>query len=138
MMTRKEYDLGAGELEVLKALWDIGPATVRAVMNHLHAQGRRPAYTTVQTTLTRLEQKGFVRSDKSDFAFVYRAKVTRQSIMRSRLHELVDKLYDGAAGPLVLQLIRDERLTPDEISALHDLIDRLDAASPGEDEERKP
>ena len=127
-MARREYDLGAVELEVLKALWDEGPATVRAVMNHLHGCGRRPAYTTVQTVLTRLEQKGFVTSDKTGLAYVYRPKISRARISRSRLRALLDQLYDGAAGPLVLQLVKDQHLTPGEISQLQQLIDKLDAS----------
>ncbi len=125
-MARRESDLGAAELEVLRTLWDLGPASVREVMNHLHERGRRVAYTTVLTYLTRLEQKGFVRSDKSELAYVYRAKVSRQRITRSRVKTLLQQLYDGAAGPLVLELIRSEKLTSDELGELHDLIDRLD------------
>ena len=128
-MAQREYDLGAAELEVLKVLWDEGPATVREVLNHLRARGRRLAYTTVLTTLTRLEQKGFVTNDKSGLAYVYRARVTRQRFSRSRVKALVQQLYDGAAGPVVLELIRTERLTPDEIEELQKLIDRLDSKS---------
>lgn len=126
-MAGRQYDLGEAELEVLKTLWDHGTATVREVLSHLHQQGRRVAYTTVQTLLTRLEQKGYVRSDKSELAFVYRAKLTRDRVTRSRLKALVRQLYDGAAGPMVLQLIRTERFTRKEVAELQDLIDRLDS-----------
>ena len=87
------------------------------------------AYTTAQTLLTRLEQKGYVRSNKSDFAFVYRAKVTRNRVTQSRLKTLMSQLYDGAAGPLVLQLVRSEQLTAAEIDELHKLVDGLDRES---------
>jgi len=123
----REYELGDAELEVLKALWDQGPSTVRAVLNRLHQRGRRVAYTTVLTFLTRLEQKGFVRSDKSDRAYVYRPAVSRERVTRSRLRTLVRQLYDGAAGPLVLQLVRTERFTAGEIAELQKLLDRGDA-----------
>ncbi|RME40079.1 MAG: BlaI/MecI/CopY family transcriptional regulator [Planctomycetota bacterium] len=126
-MPPRGYDLGNAEVEVLRALWDRGPSTVRDVLTCLHERGRRVAYTTVQTLLTRLEQKGYVHSDKSDFAYVYRAKLTRNRLMRSRLKELVALLCDGTAGPLALQLIRSEQFTAEEIQALQDLIDRLDA-----------
>ena len=84
------------------------------------------AYTTVQTLLTRLEQKDYVSSNKSELAFVYRAKLTRDRVTRSRLQVLLKQLYDGAAGPLVLQLIRTERFTKGEVEELQALIDRLD------------
>ena len=107
-MAERLHDLGSAELEVL---------------NHLHEHGRRLAYTTVQTLLTRLEQKRFVASDKSDLAHVFRAKVTRERVTRSRLRTLLTQLYDGAAGPLVLQLLRTERLTAEEIDELQKLIE---------------
>jgi BlaI family penicillinase repressor len=126
-MAPRESDLGTAELEVLKALWEHGPATVREVLNHLHEQGRKPAYTTVLTHLTRLEQKGFVKSDKSGVAYVYRPAVTRARITKSRLRSLIEQLYDGDAAPLVLQLMREQKFSPDEIAELQALIDRLDA-----------
>ena len=125
-MAGRQYDLGAAELAVLKVLWEHGPATVREVLTRLHESGRQVAYTTVQTLLTRLEQKRFVTCDKSELAFVYRARLTRQRLTRSRLKSLVNQLYDGAAGPLVLQLIRMEHFTAPEIDELQKLIERLD------------
>lgn len=119
-------DLGESELAVLRVLWDHGPQTVREVMQRLHERGRRVAYTTVLTFLARLEQKGSVTSDKRDLAYVYRAKASRTSVTRSRVKALLEELYDGAAGPVVMHLVENERLTPDELSQLRKLIDDLD------------
>ena len=126
-MPPREADLGEAELEVLKALWDDTPMTVREVMNLLHQQGRKVAYTTVLTFLARLEQKGYVKSDKSELAYVYRPLVSREGVAKSRLKSFLSQLYDGAAGPLVLQLMRDEKFSSDEIAELQKLIDRLDS-----------
>ena len=126
-MTPREADIGEAELEVLQTLWEHGPATVREVMNKLHEHGRQLAYTTVLTFLTRLEQKGCVTSDKSDLAYVYRPKVTRDKVSRTRLDAVLDSFYDGSPGPLVLQLIREGKFTGDEIAELQDVIDALDA-----------
>lgn len=131
-MADHEYELGAAELEVLKTLWDEGPGTVRQVLERLHARGRIVAYTTAQTFLARLEQKGVVKSDKSGFAFIYRPTVTRERVTRSRLRALLEELYDGAAGPAVLQLVRSEKLTPAEIEQLQRLIDELDTKRRGQ------
>jgi predicted transcriptional regulator len=119
-MAPRETDLGTAELEVLKALW---------VMNTLHEQGRQVAYTTVLTFLTRLEQKGFVKSNKSEVAYVYRPAVTRARITKSRLRSLIEQLYDGDAAPLVLQLMREQNFTADEIAELQKLIDHLDTGA---------
>ncbi len=126
-MAPREGDLGTAELEVLKTLWDEGPCTVRQVLNHLHEQGRQVAYTTVLTFLSRLEQKRFVKSDKSDQAYVYRPLVSRQKVTTSRLRAVIEQLYDGAAAPMVLQLMREEHFSVDEIAALQNLIDQLDS-----------
>ncbi|MCH7720233.1 MAG: BlaI/MecI/CopY family transcriptional regulator [Planctomycetes bacterium] len=126
-MAEREYDLGSAELEVLRVLWDEGAATVREVMNILHHQGRQVAYTTVLTFLTRLEQKGFVASDKTDVAYIYKPKLSRDRVRKSRLRNLVRQLYDGAPGPLVLQLVRQGKLSGSEIAELQALIERLDA-----------
>lgn len=125
-MARGRNDLGPAEFEVLRALWELGPANVRGVLEHLHARGRNVAYTTVQTMLGRLEQKDYVRSDKSEQAFIYRAKVTRERFSQNRLRTLLDQLYDGAAGTLALQLLRNEKLSPEELDELRKLIDELD------------
>jgi predicted transcriptional regulator len=135
-MGLREYELGEAELQVLKALWDAGPATVRDVMKRLHASGRRVAYTTVLTFLTRLEQKGYVRSDKSDLAYVYRAVASRNQVTRSRVKAVMDALFDGEAAPLVLQLMKTERFSADEIAELQRLIDQLETRHAGRNETR--
>lgn len=126
-MADRDFELGSAELEVLRALWENGPSTVRHVLNHLHGHRRKLAYTTVLTFLTRLEQKGYVVSDKSEVAYVYRATLSRDRIRRSKLKNLVQELYDGVPGSLVLQLIRTQKFTREEIVELQELIDRLDA-----------
>ena len=126
-MAKVETDLSPAELEVLKTLWEESPATVRQVMNCLHERGRKLAYTTVLTFLTRLEQKGFVRSDKSELAYLYRPQVSRERVSKSRLQSLLHELYDGAAAPLVLQLVREESFTKEEIAQLQTLIDQVDS-----------
>jgi predicted transcriptional regulator len=126
-MADRRYELGDAELEVLSVLWDSGPCTVRQVLEHLREAGRRVAYTTVLTFLTRMEQKGVVESDKTGIAYVYRASVTRDRYRRSRLKSLMGQLYGGEAAPLVLQLMKTQRFSKEEIAALRKLIKELDA-----------
>lgn len=125
-MPDRHPDMGSAELEVLNILWDHGASTVRQVLEHLHANGRRLAYTTVLTYLSRLEQKGLVQSNKKDIAYVYRPAVSRERVRRSRLKAMLSQLYDGAAGALVLQLIKTQKFTPQEIEELQELITRLE------------
>lgn len=126
-MSKRYHELGESELEVLVALWDEGPATVRDILNVLRNRGRHLAYTTVQTFLTRLESKGLAASNKSGLAFVYRARVSRREVTRSRLNSVIKQLFDGAPGPLVLQLMQTERFLPEEIAEFRRLIEHLDS-----------
>jgi predicted transcriptional regulator len=125
-------DLPPAELEVLKVLWNEAPLSVREVMNRLHAQGRELAYTTVLTFLSRLEQKGCVRSRKEGMAKLYEPAMTRDRVERSRLRSLLDELYDGSAAPLILRLVAEAPLTADELGELQALIDRLDEDGTGD------
>lgn len=129
-MAKREIELGDAELAVLRALWEGGPQTVRDVMNRLHERGKKVAYTTVLTFLTRLEQKGVAESDKRDQAYIYRAKVSRESVTRARMRAVVDQLFDGAAGPALLHLIEHERLSADDLAQLRRLVDELDKRKP--------
>jgi predicted transcriptional regulator len=114
------------ELEVLKVLWEQGPGTVRDLEEILRRRGRRWAYTTVQTLLARLSSKGYVASDKSGVAHVYRAVVTRDRLLRQRLRQLADDLCEGTASPLVLALVEGQRFSPEEIEEFRRLLDELD------------
>ncbi len=114
------------ELEVLKALWDHGPGTVRDINAVLRRRGRRWAYTTVQTLLGRLQAKGYVASDKAGLAHVYAAAVSRDKLLRLRLRELSDDLCKGTATPLVLALVEDRRWSAADLAQLRQLLDELD------------
>jgi predicted transcriptional regulator len=118
--------ISEAELDVLKVLWERPSGTVREINEILHQQGRRWAYTTVQTLLQRLESKGHVRSDKSGSAHVYRAAVSRDDLLSRRLRELADQLCDGTSSPLLLALLGDSRLTSNDIKELRELLDRLE------------
>jgi predicted transcriptional regulator len=114
------------ELEVLKVLWDDGEGTVRTVAESLDGRGRRWGYTTVQTYLNRLRGKGHVASEPgaAALAHVYRAVSTREDLLRDRLQDLADQLYEGATTPLVLTLIEGQKFSEEEIARLRTLLSR--------------
>lgn len=114
------------ELEVLRVLWDAPTGTVREIQAALRPHGRRWAYTTVQTLLQRLLEKGYVRSDRSGTAHVFRAAVSRDRLLQQRLSALSVDFCEGAASPLVLALVEGVRFTPAEIEQFRKLLDQLD------------
>jgi predicted transcriptional regulator len=122
----RHASLGENELDLLKMLWEHGPGTVRELNALSRQQGRLWAYTTVLTMLQRLEAKGYVRSDKSGVAHVFRPTVTRDKLLRQRLKDLSNQLCEGTATPLMLALVEGQRFTPDEISQFRQLLDQLE------------
>jgi BlaI family penicillinase repressor len=112
------------ELEVLKVLWAAGPATVRDVVAALKKQRRRLAYNTVLTLLSRLRDKGYVETDKTDTAHQFHAVVTREDLLGSSLSALADRICDGTASPLVHALVRGH-LSRQELADLRTLLDDL-------------
>ena len=127
-MARKPQDVTDAELDVLTALWDGGPATIRKLTDRLYPSGGVAQYATVQKLLERLESKGYVRRDRSASVHVFAATVAREDLIGRRLKAIADKLCGGSLTPLLSHLVQNERLSPTDRKALRDLIDRLDEA----------
>jgi BlaI family penicillinase repressor len=119
--------LSESELAVLKTLWNLGAGTVREVNAELSRRGRRWAYTTVQTLLARLQQKGCVECIKETVAHTFRPTVSRDQLLQRRLSELETDLCEGAATPLVHALVSGKRFTADDIAHFRRLLDELEA-----------
>jgi predicted transcriptional regulator len=125
MTQARAQSISDAEREVLKALWDHGSGTVREINQVLNAMGRRWAHTTVLTLLHRLEAKRYVASDKSGFAHVFRAAISRDELVSQRLADLADDFCDGTAAPLVRALVQGHRFSNAEIDQFRQLIERL-------------
>jgi BlaI family transcriptional regulator, penicillinase repressor len=102
------------ELEIMKVVWERESATVRDVYETLRGR-RQIAYTTVMTMMRILERKGHLKVRKSDRAYVYRPARPRQRVVGEMVREFVDRVFGGAAEPLVQHLVRDRHLTEDDL-----------------------
>lgn len=110
------------EAGVMTVLWEREHATVAQVVESLSKQ-RTVSYSTVQTILRILETKGYVTHDKAARAFVYRAIVSERQARRRALKHLVVRLFRGSPGLLVLNVLEDERIDPEELKQLRKLIE---------------
>ena len=110
-MAKKLPKIPDAQLEVLEALWQVGQGTVREVWTQLQWSGREWSYATVSTHLQRLEQKKLVECNRSGFAHVYRAAVSRPAVVDRRLQHLIDKVYHGEPGLLVVHLLKSHKLS---------------------------
>ncbi|HSN24886.1 MAG TPA: BlaI/MecI/CopY family transcriptional regulator [Kofleriaceae bacterium] len=115
-------DLTPAELRVMKALWELGPASVADVRAELSRRGHEVAYTTVMTLLGRLAGKQAVQVDKSREPFVYKPAHRRESVLRDRLREFVREVFDGKADSLVLRLVEDESLSRADLAKIEKMI----------------
>jgi BlaI family transcriptional regulator, penicillinase repressor len=128
--------LSVAEREVLKVLWDHGPATVREINEVLKAEGRHWAYTTVATLLQRLGVKQYAVSDPSVAPHVFRAVVSRDELLKHRLKDAAEELCDGRAAPLVLALVQGNRFSAEELTRLRRMLDEA-ASGPSSSSQSK-
>lgn len=124
-MPKRPPSVPDSELDVLKVLWDRGQATVREVLKVLQDAGRTWSYATVATLLDRLETKGMVTSDRSDLAFVYKPAIQEHEVRQKRINHLVDKLYQGEPGLLVMHLLKAHPLDADQAREVRSLLDSM-------------
>lgn len=129
-MAKRPLNIPDSELDVLKVLWERGQATVREVLETLRSAGRQWSYATVATLLDRLETKGVVTSDRSELAFVYKPVISNQEVRQKRVNNLVDKLYQGEPGLLVLHLLKSHPLAPDQAQQVRALLEDMTGARP--------
>ncbi len=105
------------EFQLLQKLWELGPASVREVQQSLPEKDR-PAYTTVQTLIYRMEEKGIVRRVKKiGNAHIFEACATRKAVYRRYITDLLDVL-GGSPAPLMAHLIETGKLKLADIRAL--------------------
>jgi BlaI family penicillinase repressor len=128
-MPKRPPSIPDSELDVLKVLWDRGQGTVREVLETLQAAGRSWSYATVATLLDRLETKGMVTSDRRDLAFVYTPAISAQDVRQKRVANLVDKLYQGEPGLLVLHLLKSHPLDADQAKEVRALLEEMTGGS---------
>ena len=123
MARKPKQPLTKQELQIMKVIWELERATVQNVQKGL-ARKQKLAYTTVMTMMKILEDKGFLTHEAEGRAYVYRPTVPREHVERTMVGDLVDRLFDGAADRLVLNLIEDGDITTDELRRLRQLIEQ--------------
>jgi BlaI family transcriptional regulator, penicillinase repressor len=132
-MTRKQPKLARLELQILEVLWALGKASIREIQEKFPEP--RPAYTTIQTTVYRLESKGAVRRvRKISNAHIFEPLVARD-LARHRLLDEILSLFGGRAQPMMAQLAEAGKLTRDDVRELEKTITRIEQQQKAE---RKP
>ena len=112
------------ELANMDAVWSRGALAIREIQEQFPARAR-PAYTTIQTTVYRLETKKAVRRlRKIGNAHIFEPSISRDAAHRRLIDEFLD-LFGGRTQPVMAQLIESGRLTLEDVEEAHKTLRRL-------------
>jgi predicted transcriptional regulator len=110
------------EARVMSVLWQRGTATVGDAVAALRKK-RAVSYSTVQTILRILENKGYVSHDKVARAFIYRPLIDERQARHRATRHLLSRFFNGSASLLVLNVLDDESLDPAELQRVKKAIE---------------
>jgi len=110
------------ELDALKVLWQRGPSTVREIGDAVNQQGAELAYTTVLSLLQVMEQKGMVGHRRAGKAYVYYAKIERDSTFSKLAGGFLEKVFDGALEEYLVHALRSRNPGAADLDRLEKMI----------------
>lgn len=111
------------ELEILKVVWQIEPATVRHVRDAL-ASVRDLAYTTVMTVMSIMADKGYLKRKKDGRSYVYEAVYREHKASRNILQDVVDRVFGGSTTAVMQHLLETSEIDDEELKLIRSLINR--------------
>ena len=112
------------EARIMETMWVRGPSSIREIQEAFPARGR-PAYTTVQTTVYRLEAKKAIRRVKKiGNAHIFEALISRDAAQRRLIDELLS-FFDGRIQPVVAHLIDTGKLTLEDVEEAEQTLKRM-------------
>lgn len=114
------------ELEILQILWHFGPSTARFVNDHLNKETRQVIYMSTLKLMQIMVEKGFLKKDESQLRHIYRAAVDEGKTKGMLLDRVVDTMFNGSAGSLMMQLLGNKKISPEEMEEFKELIKKID------------
>jgi predicted transcriptional regulator len=112
------------ELAILKVLWQKSPRNVEAVRETLAAAGRELTYSSVITMMNIMVRKKLLQRVKRGRAFEYEPLVQGRDVGRQMLSDVVNRVFDGSAAAVFLELLETSDVNADELAAIRRLINR--------------
>jgi BlaI family transcriptional regulator, penicillinase repressor len=109
------------ELEIMKIIWRLKTATVRDVYEAI-LDRRKVAYTTVMTMMNVLEKKKYLKKRLADRAYVYQVTRSQDQVIGGMVKEFINRVFDGAAEPLLMRLVKDRHLSGKEFEKISQMI----------------
>src|SRR5262245_48852250 len=114
------------ELAIMRVLWELGPSTVREVLEALNSRRGQPlAYTTVLRFLQIMTEKRLVIREEGERSHVYEPSVPAEQTKKHLVRDLMERLFDGSARELVVQALGAHKVSRSEIREIRKLLDDL-------------
>jgi predicted transcriptional regulator len=110
----------------MKVLWVRGSGTVQQVLDSIEEKPTL-AYNSILTTIRILERKGYLKHIKDGRAYIYAPVVQQQEATRSEIRHLVGRFFKNSHEDLVLNILEDQGITPEELSRLRKMLIRSEA-----------
>jgi BlaI family transcriptional regulator, penicillinase repressor len=123
---KQSETLTDAELRVMKVLWGKGSGTVQQVLDSI-TEKPALAYNSILTTIRILERKGYLKHSKDGRAHLYVPVVRQQDATRTEIRHLVGRFFGNSHEDLVLNILEDQGVQPEEIDRLRKMLDRRDA-----------
>ena len=131
LMPKHKQFLSAFEWEVMNTIWDLGgKPTVKNVLDYLYPNGEK-AYTTVQTIMNILVDKGFLEKEKFGPINLYKPLKRRKNVIKKETKIFMNKVFDGSFQKMAHFMINDRNLTEEEIAYLKNLIESKEKEQAG-------
>jgi BlaI family transcriptional regulator, penicillinase repressor len=121
-MRPKNPTLTPQELEIMKLVWQRESATVRDIYEAL-LERRKIAYTTVMTMMRILESKGYLKKRRQERAYVYQPAQPKNQVIGGMIREFVDRVFNGAAEPLLVHLVKSRRIREKDLQKIIRMIE---------------
>jgi BlaI family transcriptional regulator, penicillinase repressor len=125
MPPKKSATLTEAELRLMRILWARGESTVGELVDALPKK-EALAYNSVLTTIRILEQKGYVKHRKEGRAFSYIPIILEEQAGASEVRHVLRRFFGDSRERLMLTLLGDEEITPEELARLRDAIERAE------------
>jgi predicted transcriptional regulator len=132
MPPKRSNTLTEAELRIMRILWDRGESLVSDLVSAMPAHAPL-AYTSVLTTVRILEQKGYVEHRQEGRAFLYSPCVAEHDASRSEVRHVLHRFFDNSRERLMLSLLGEGDITPEELQRLKDAIAQAEAAAESEE-----
>jgi BlaI family penicillinase repressor len=120
-MAKGTPKLGKVQLQIMQILWRRGEATAREITDELSRE-KPTALSTVQTLLRKMEAKGAVAHTVDERTFIFRPVQQEADVTSSVTRDLITRLFNNSAYSLVSHLLQHEKISPDELQRLRELI----------------